>query len=149
MRELVKWMYDDKYGKRLIGGVAGDEWGLYDWEECNSIRGRLLHLVKSIFQRSPKSPHVANLVAPRGHHSTDGLSRWIAEEFIPSLHDIQDLRAAQKQATRNKGDVEHQRGKDQQGEQGQDQQKQQDKGPPRQQGRALDSRVVSRYLING
>lgn len=126
-------MYDEKYGKGRIGGVAGGEWGPYERKEFMSIPSRLLHLLKSVFKPSPKSPYVSNLVAPRGRGSTDGLSRWIAEELIPCSHDVKDLWAK----TKDKRDVEHR------GEDGSSQQ-QQGKDQVEQQGRALDDRVVSR-----
>lgn len=133
MRELVRWMYDEKYGKCRIGGAAGGEWGPYEPKEFNSISGRLLHLVKSIFKPSPKNPYVANLVAPRARNSTDGLSRWIAEELIPCSYDVRDLWAKPK----GKGDVEN-------GAAARSSQQQQSEGQQPQQGRPQDERVVSK-----
>lgn len=128
-------MHDDKYGNGRIGGVAGDEWGPYERKEFHSIPGRLLHLAKSIFMRSRRSPYVAGLVAPRGRNAPDGLSRWIAEELIPSFHDVKDLWSKRK----DKADVEHRSGdKSRKPSEGKDQKKEQ--------GRPLDKRVVSQWL---
>ena len=138
MRELVRWMYDKKYGDRNIAGLAGGEWGPYERKKFDSILGRLAHLFKSIFKSTPKSPYVANLVAPRGRNSTDGLSRWIAEELIPCSHDVQDLWAKPRDT---KGDVERGRGDS-------SSEKQQDKNNKGQQGWVLDPRVVSPCSIN-
>ncbi|KAK3991544.1 putative isoleucyl-tRNA synthetase [Cladorrhinum sp. PSN332] len=85
MKELVRWIVSPKAGNFKVKGRGSEAWGkLYEDAEAKPSLGRqFLDLLLSIVRTSSTPTTRPDLVAPRGRKSVDGMTRWIAEEFMP------------------------------------------------------------------
>jgi len=90
MQELAKWMWGTNMGNDNIRGKGSKEiWKSYREPERLGTLPQITKLLKSIFVRQQSEPVIRHdLVAPRALGSTDGLTRWIEEDFIPFWHAI-------------------------------------------------------------
>ena len=72
-------------GNQCIGGMGSEAWGnLYKPQEARkSLPQRTLLLLRSIFWPRKTPPNKLDLVSARPHQKVDGLTRWVAYEWIP------------------------------------------------------------------
>ncbi|KAF7930138.1 hypothetical protein BELL_1130g00020 [Botrytis elliptica] len=86
-----------RVGKNCISGDAARVWGNYTENigEAKALRWQFIGLMRSIFWPPASKPDNLDLIVPRQGHTVDGLTTWVANEFVPFWHSI-------KQAVRQK-----------------------------------------------
>ncbi|KAK4173748.1 putative isoleucyl-tRNA synthetase [Triangularia setosa] len=91
MRQLVKWLRSPDGADLKVCGLGSDAWGNQNMEpEEPSLPRQFLNLIS--FWRKTEPPTRADLVSPRGRKDVDGLTRWLAEEYIPFKEAVRKAR---------------------------------------------------------
>jgi len=85
VENLRIWLMRPECGNDCIGGKGSDAWGdIYDAEkDPKPLSRRILLLLRSIFWPRKESPNKLDLVSARPYQKVDGLTRWVAQEWIP------------------------------------------------------------------
>ncbi|KAF7949120.1 hypothetical protein EAE96_008289 [Botrytis aclada] len=97
---LRAWLKRD--GKPCISGDAACIWGDYTENvgEAKPLRWQFVSLMRSIFWPPGPKPDNLDLIVPRQGHTVDGLTTWVANEFVPFWHSIkQGLRRNKSKTT--------------------------------------------------
>ncbi|CCD54256.1 hypothetical protein BofuT4_P129560.1 [Botrytis cinerea T4] len=77
-------------GKDCISGNAACIWGDYTENvgEEKPLRWRFVSIMRSIFWPAAPKVDTLDLIVPRQGHTVDGLTTWVANEFVPFWHSI-------------------------------------------------------------
>jgi hypothetical protein len=81
---LRNWLISPAFGNRKISGFGSSTWGdLKQENKSNNITEQFRILVKSVFwpAKPVESHHI--LVVPRKPKEVDGLTGWVAKEWVP------------------------------------------------------------------
>jgi len=86
---------------RKISGPGTHSWddittSTSDSQKPPSIGRRLLHLLCSLFWPKEPEENKLDLIVPRSGHAVDGLTRWVATEWVSFLVDFRKWRKASK-----------------------------------------------------
>ncbi|KAF7901752.1 uncharacterized protein EAF01_007051 [Botrytis porri] len=90
-----------RVGKHCISGDAACIWGDYTENvgEAKPLRWQFVSLMRSIFWPPATIPDNLDLIVPRQGHTVDGLTTWIANEFVPFWHSIKQTLRRRKVKT--------------------------------------------------
>ncbi|TGO44444.1 hypothetical protein BCON_0517g00020 [Botryotinia convoluta] len=85
---LRAWL--KRVGEHCISGDAACIWGDYTENvgEAKPLRWQFVSLMRSIFWPTAPKPDNLDLIVPRQGHTVDGLTTWVANEFVPFWHSI-------------------------------------------------------------
>ncbi|KAK4194687.1 putative isoleucyl-tRNA synthetase [Triangularia verruculosa] len=91
MRQLVKWLRSPEGADLKVCGLGSEVWGDQNTEpEEPSLPQQFLNLIS--FWTKTEPPTRADLVSPRWRGDVDGLTRWLAEEYIPFKEAVKKAR---------------------------------------------------------
>ncbi|KAA8568604.1 hypothetical protein EYC84_007619 [Monilinia fructicola] len=79
-----------RVGNHCISGPAACVWGDYTEgvRKPKSFKSQFASLLRSIFWPPASDPNTLDLVVPRQGHKVDGLTKWVANEFVPLWHGV-------------------------------------------------------------
>ncbi|KAF5873537.1 uncharacterized protein Bfra_004999 [Botrytis fragariae] len=96
---LRTWL--KRVGEHCISGDAACIWGDYTENvvEAKPLKWQFVSLVRSIFWPTAPNPDNLDLIVPRKGHTVDGLTLWVANEFVPFWHSIKQALRRKKRKT--------------------------------------------------
>lgn len=88
METLRVWLRT--VGNFCIIGDAACVWGDYTKKKVQekAIKWQFVDLLRNIFWPPPPQTNTSDLIVPRQGHKVDGLTRWVANEFVPFWHNV-------------------------------------------------------------
>lgn len=100
MNTFRRWLREPSAGKFCIAGNGEQStWGsLYDEEEeePGSLKWQCAKMIWRLIWPKPPPANDLDLVATRPPHKIDGLTRWVADEFVPFHHNVIKYRRGKK-----------------------------------------------------
>jgi hypothetical protein len=102
-------------GKKLVNrgirGPGADSWGdinslKTDSQGTHSIGRRFIQLLRSLVWPKKPEENKLDLIVPRSGHAVDGLTRWVASEWISFLVDFRKWRRQRKTSKTARRDPE-------------------------------------------
>lgn len=92
IESLRVWLKREGDGHYFIKGAGDDIWGnLYEREkDRKSLMRQFLQLLRSIFWSQKAPPNKLDLVATRPPQNIDGLTHWVANNFVPFYHELRN-----------------------------------------------------------
>jgi hypothetical protein len=81
-----------KGGKIHIQGPGSKCWGILTGKEQKklSLGRQFLYLLRSIVWKKKTEKDGLDLIVPRSGHEVDGLTTWVASEFVPFWQSVRD-----------------------------------------------------------
>jgi len=92
VESLRVWLKREGDGHYFIKGAGDDIWGnLYEREKDRKpLMRQFLLLLRSFFWSQKAPPNKLDLVATRPPQNVDGLTRWVANNFVPFYHELRN-----------------------------------------------------------